>query len=294
MRAEPPFERLAFEEWRCGEKVREGALPLHFPKEELERRWHMMGPPHNFRSMANRPISDADQPFKERHLEGPDPLDHRRYRRLVLYVDPAGDATKARTGDPDWCAIVCLGFHEDGKWDAVHASRIRGAPSRQAEFAAEAADRLRPHAVHVEVNRDEAMLDLIAERMRAKGLSVVPRGEKVTVPKELRIRDTLEPALEYGRLRVCGRRFPELAEEMAAFPAGAHDDLLDAMAGAWAKTPSAGEPWWTGEAKRLRELEEEEEERDGKRIPFGDFPGGAWEFGEALKKAGRGRIFPWS
>ncbi len=34
---------------------------------------------------------------------------------------------------------------------------------------------------------------------------------------------------------VCGQRFPELRAEALTFPVAAHDDLLDALAGAYAK-----------------------------------------------------------
>ena len=35
----------------------------------------------------------------------------------------------------------------------------------------------------------------------------------------------------------CGQRFPELKAEALTFPVAAHDDLLDALAGAFAKAP---------------------------------------------------------
>ena len=41
-------------------------------------------------------------------------------------------------------------------------------------------------------------------------------------------------------LRVCGKAFPELRDEALAFPAAAHDDLLDALAGAYDNAPSRG------------------------------------------------------
>ena len=48
---------------------------------------------------------------------------------------------------------------------------------------------------------------------------------------------SLEPALAASPplLRICGKAFPELKNEALTFPVAAHDDLLDALAGAFAK-----------------------------------------------------------
>ena len=45
-------------------------------------------------------------------------------------------------------------------------------------------------------------------------------------------------ACDPPQLRVCGSRFPELRDEALTFPAAAHDDLLDALAGVFAQVGS--------------------------------------------------------
>jgi len=65
---------------------------------------------------------------------------------------------------------------------------------------------------------------------------------KPSTNKEIRIVQALEPALaaDPPLLRICGRAFPELRNEALAFPAAAHDDLLDALAGAFAQASTGG------------------------------------------------------
>jgi len=74
--------------------------------------------------------------------------------------------------------------------------------------------------------------------LRACGRYIGVTPEKPTTNKEIRITQTLEPALSASppTLRVYGKRFSELRNEALAFPAAAHDDLLDALAGAFART----------------------------------------------------------
>ena len=88
-----------------------------------------------------------------------------------------------------------------------------------------------------EAVKDEALIGVTQRVLREKGASIAVRSEKPTTNKELRITQVLEPALSAGLLRVWGDKFPELRAEALAFPAGSHDDLLDALAGAYAKVP---------------------------------------------------------
>jgi predicted phage terminase large subunit-like protein len=182
-------------------------------------------------------------PFKEAHFEGPPPLPAERYLRRSFFADPAGDATKARTSDTDWCSVVAVGLHPQDKcWEVYLAQRMRGSPSHQASFIARKALEARAQLVWQEAVKDEALVGVTQRALQDMGAFVPVKPEKPTVHKELRIVQTLEPALAASPplLRICGRAFPELREEALTFPASAHDDLVDALAGAFGKAQAAG------------------------------------------------------
>ncbi|MEE8107429.1 MAG: hypothetical protein V3T86_17980 [Planctomycetota bacterium] len=88
--------------------------------------------------------------------------------------------------------------------------------------------------------KDEALVEVTENELRALDVSIPVRPEKPTTNKEIRIIQTLEPALacDPPQLRVCGSRFPELRDEALTFPAATHDDLLDALAGVFAQVGS--------------------------------------------------------
>jgi predicted phage terminase large subunit-like protein len=200
-----------------------------------------MGPTAAARGLANRPVSGDICPFKEQHFLGPQPLAADRYLRRSFFADPAGDSTKARTSDTDYCSVVAVGLHpEDKVWEVYLAARIRGSPSRQAEFIARMAIQARAQVVHQESVKDEALVGVTQEKLRELGAYIPVTPEKPTTHKELRIVQTLEPALAAGQLRICGRAFPELREEALCFPAAAHDDMVDALAGAFGKAQVSG------------------------------------------------------
>jgi predicted phage terminase large subunit-like protein len=200
-----------------------------------------MGPTAAARGLANRPVSGDICPFKEQHFQGPPPLAADRYQRRSFFADPAGDSTKARTSDTDFCSVVAVGLHpEDKVWEVYLAARIRGSPSRQAEFIARMALQAKAQVVWQEAIKDEALVGVTQDKLKELGAYIPVRPEKPTTHKELRIVQTLEPALAAGQLRICGRAFPELREEALTFPAAAHDDLVDALAGAFGKAQVSG------------------------------------------------------
>lgn len=241
VRAEEPYEALRWERWERGARVASGVIPSPFPAEALRERAAQMGPTAAARGLANRPVSGDVCPFKEHFFQGPQPLAADRYLRRSFFADPAGDSTKARTSDTDYCSVVAVGLHpEDKCWEVYLAARIRGSPSRQAEFIARMALQARAQVVHQESIKDEALVGVTQEKLRDLGAYIPVTPEKPTTHKELRIVQTLEPALAAGQLRICGRAFPELREEALCFPAAAHDDLVDALAGAFGKAQVSG------------------------------------------------------
>jgi len=240
VRAEEPYEVLHWERWEKGSRAGTGTVECPFPAEAVAERARRMGPTAAARGLGNRPVSGEECPFKEEHFDGPEPGTRFDYQQRVMFADPAGDAGRIRTGDPDWCAVVVIGWHQkDRCWDVLAADRMRGSPSQQAEFIASRAQAWAVRSFWQEAVKDEALVTVVQRVLRDKGLAVAVRPEKPTANKELRITQILEPALAAGLLRVCGRRFPALKAEALAFPAASHDDLLDALAGAYGKVPRA-------------------------------------------------------
>ncbi len=239
VRAEAPYEALCWERWERGVVVGTGKVESPFPPEVLEELARRMGPTAAARGLANRPVSGEECPFKEEHFKGPEPLAPNEYYHRVMFVDPAGDATKVKTGDPDWCAAVVLGRHRERPWEVIAAKRMRGSPSEQARFIARMAVQYRMGVVYQEAVKDEALVTVVQNTLREMGASVAVKPVKPTTNKEIRIMQSLEPALSADPqlLRVCGQRFPELRVEALSFPVGAHDDLLDALAGAFDRAP---------------------------------------------------------
>jgi len=237
VRAEPPYDALAYEVWERGTIARTGSIAPPFPAEKLRERAALMGPTAAARGLGNRPVSGEECVFREEHFLGPPPLDFESYSHRILFADPAGDATRAKTGETDYCAIVVIGRHPERCWDVLAADRMRGAPSEQASFIARKARQYKVHAVYQEAVKDEALVSLTQQKIRDLGWLVGVQPEKPTTNKELRITQILEPALAASPpiLRVCGRLFPELKAEALCFPVGAHDDLIDALAGAFSK-----------------------------------------------------------
>jgi predicted phage terminase large subunit-like protein len=247
VRAEEPYLELTWERWERGIIVETGTVECPFPPDKVRARAQQMGPTAAARGLANRPVSGRECVFQPEHFNGPEPGTRYDYPTKVLFADPAGDATKLRVGDPDWCAVVVIGWHPKDKcWDVLAADRRRGSPSQQAQFIAGRATAWNISTVYQEAVKDEALVTVTQQKLRDMGASVSVRAEKPSVNKELRLTQTLEPALAAGTLRVCGDKFPALRDEALTFPAGSHDDLIDALAGAFAKAPRV--VWTPGES----------------------------------------------
>lgn len=241
VRAEAPYEKLSAEIVVEGRELKRMALQPFADPEALRRKARKMGPVAAARNLANRPWAGDEQAFREHHFQGLRAMALDRYPRRVGYVDPAGDARAARRGDTDWCAMVAIGKHPEGRrWDALRSKRIRGAPQRQAEWVAENAIAWGLHELWVEAVADGAMPALVQEELRRKGCYVPVRRTRPTVGKEVRLTEILEPALTQGLLSIRGEDHPELRDELLSFPIGAHDDLADALAGAYAAVAMRG------------------------------------------------------
>jgi len=270
VRAEEPYESLAWEKWREGLCVETGTVASPFPAEVLRQRAAQMGAIAAARGLANRPVSGEECPFREEHFKGPAPLRPEDYAMRIAFADPAGDASRAKI-EGDWCAFVAIGYRRDERvWEVYLAERMRGTPSQQANFIARKAVQGRVQVVWQEATKDETLVEVTQRAIRDLGRPIPVRPEKPVVNKEVRIAQVLEPALSARPplLRVCGAAFPELRAEALSFPAAAHDDLLDAFAGAFAKAPSARPAGSPADETRPDDPGDDEEERPGRALPW--------------------------
>jgi predicted phage terminase large subunit-like protein len=159
--------------------------------------------------------------------------------RRVRYWDRA--ATEATHGkDPDWTAGVLLSRHApSGLFFVEDLVRFRAGPAavqqRIVETAAwdgldvEQALSLDPGSAGV-FEGDAYLRALVGYRVTLHRET----GDKVTRAKPLSSLAAPLPGAQHGRLRVVrGRWVPEFFGELEEFPAGSHDDIVDAASGAF-------------------------------------------------------------
>jgi len=239
VRAEAPYEDLLVEVWMKGKLRRSARIPGFHSANELQVMAGRMGPTHAGRGLGNRALSGEEQPFKEEMFGAPPPLPLLKYRRRVMVVDPAGDATKTRTADTDYCANALIGLRADGVWEVVRCERVRGSPSVQAEFSARNAKEWRPTEFHLEAV-DMTFPTVMGQALRRLKVPIKVREFKPTQNKIYRIIEILEPPLSSGELVCDGETFGALRSEALSFPVGAHDDMVDAVASAYRIATSTG------------------------------------------------------
>ena len=252
VRSEHPYAALSWEARVRGGVVAEGSLPNAVPREQLEALAERLGSPIEVaRALGNRHVAEGEQPFSEDLFLGPRPLPAASYARRVAYFDPAGDPKLARRGDPDWAALGVVGKHPtEPCWDALFSGRLRAAPQRQAEWCAERCAELGVTSLHVEAVADGAMPALVAEALKKIGYPLPAQRMQPGTRKEIRVQEALEPRLRQGLLRVCGPLFRDLVAEALVFPLGAHDDLVDSLAGAMDAAASTGPARHSSSVKR--------------------------------------------
>jgi predicted phage terminase large subunit-like protein len=181
--------------------------------------------------------------FKREWLDGRfvDPSELPDRLRLCRYWDLA--STEAGRGrDPDYTAGVLLGRTDKGTWYLIDVVRRRSSPleverlvrstaERDAEWA-----RTRKYgvpAIRMEQEPGSAGATVIDHYRREVLLQCDFAGVKSTGSKETRAAPVAARA-EAGDLWICRDRWnTNFLDELVAFPAGPHDDQVDALAGAY-------------------------------------------------------------
>jgi predicted phage terminase large subunit-like protein len=156
------------------------------------------------------------------------------HTRAVRYWDLAGTAPSSANRDPDYTVGLRLDLHpKSGTFYITDIVRARKAPGAVEQLVADTARRDgRTVAIQIE-QEPGGSGKALAERYKRqilRGYSV--QSHRVTGTKELRARPAAAAA-ENGLISIIrGPNSNDFLDEVTAFPHAAHDDCVDALAGA--------------------------------------------------------------
>jgi predicted phage terminase large subunit-like protein len=166
-------------------------------------------------NMMNRPIAGTDGYWTDDDIE----IDYTEFKKTVLSIDPA--VTTARRSD--YSAFAVLSKGADNKVYVRHSEQVKDDGEALAIRAKELIEEFGIGMVLVETNQGGNLW-----RQIFKDVGAPVRYINQRVKKEIRIRQVAD---FYKKKRVVHtRHFPQLEEQMLAFPNVAHDDLVDALA----------------------------------------------------------------
>ena len=173
-------------------------------------------------------ISPLSQKFKREYFRYYDKPPDKRELNVYTTVDLA----VSQKANADYSAIVTVGVNADGHWFVLDVEYGRYDPSTTMDAIFSAVEKWRPLSVGIEIVAYQAALQHFLEKeMPKRGIffRITPlRAEK---KKELRI-DAIQPRFAVGTVwfKAGAVWLPELENELLAYPHGARDDVIDALA----------------------------------------------------------------
>lgn len=215
---------------------KEDGEPVFLDRETLRKKRRDMGPYTFSAQMLQNPVADVSQGFKVEWLQYWK-AQHYANMNLYLLCDPASEKKKTS----DYTAMVVLGLGPDKNIYVITMVRDRLNLTERARMIMHLHREYEPIAVGYEKYAQQADIEHLQYLMQQENyrFPIIPLGGQVK--KEDRIK-RLIPDAEQGRLFLpsqCIRvnyegRQEDLTkilvhDEIAAFPVGVHDDLLDAL-----------------------------------------------------------------
>ncbi len=173
-------------------------------------------------------ISPDSQKFKRenfRYYENPPELS-------TMNIYTAVDLAISDKPNADYSAIVTVGINAAGHWFVLDVEYGRYDPSTTMDAVFSAVKKWRPLTVGIEtVAYQSALLHFLEKEMPSRGIFFRIEPLKAGSKKELRI-DTLQPRFSVGTVwfKTGAVWLPEMESELLAYPHGAHDDIIDALA----------------------------------------------------------------
>jgi predicted phage terminase large subunit-like protein len=142
------------------------------------------------------------------------------------FIDPAISEEEGA----DYTALVVVSVDKNQQWYCRHTSRQRINPSKIIDLMFAVNEQWHPKVIGVEdVAFQRAIIHFGFEEMKRRGVQLPLQGVKRSgdKTKEMRIL-SLVPRFEWGTLLLT-QGCHDLEQELAEFPFGGHDDVLDAL-----------------------------------------------------------------
>lgn len=174
----------------------------------------------------NEIIPDEMQTFKKEWFRYYKELPKRT--KTFCMIDPA----MSQDDGADYTAVVIVHVDIQAQWYVEVAKRVRITPTNLIKLVFEIYDRYTPHFIGIEsVAFQQTLLYMVDEEMKKRGvvLPVYPVKPSPKLTKEGRIRNSLVPRMEWGRI-LFNQGLHDLEQELLQFPRGSHDDIVDALA----------------------------------------------------------------
>lgn len=157
--------------------------------------------------------------------------DWMKYKVRVMYADPASSQDKKA----DFYAGVVLGWDPQKKAAVViHKWKVREPLTARIKRYLDVWEHFRPVDDGVEGKHELSFREALKREAADRGLSARCRAINHGPDSEKIARiGALSPLIEASKILFDGAVHPEFWDEAALFPRAKHDDLLDALEGAW-------------------------------------------------------------
>ena len=208
------------------------AWPSKWPLCDIEKdreEWEAVGKTDIwYRNKMCQCISPDSQKFKREYFKYYDVMPDLSTLNIYTTVDLA----ISQKVNADYSAIVTVGVNSAGHWFVLDVEYGRYDPTTTIDAIFSAVEKWRPLCVGVEVVAYQAALQHFLEKeMPRRGIFFRITPLKAEKKKEIRI-DNIQPRFAVGTVwfKKGALWLEKLEGELLAYPHGAHDDVIDALA----------------------------------------------------------------
>lgn len=208
------------------------AWPAKWPLSDIERdreEWERLGKTDIwYRNKMCQCISPDSQKFKREYFKYYEKTPDLRNLNVYTTVDLA----ISQKVNADYSAIVTVGVNSAGHWFVLDVEYGRYDPTTTIDAIFSAVQKWHPLSVGVEVVAYQAALQHFLEKeMPRRGTFFRITPLKAEKKKEIRI-DNIQPRFAVGTVwfRSGAYWLDKIEGELLAYPHGAHDDVIDALA----------------------------------------------------------------